>query len=544
MLCYLNIMYEDKLPDRTKTLLDCIPVPIMVFILEQGNGFVPLYPNLSAQETFRMKKDIFLGSLKENLLGKIHPEDRQRIVKEVLDYMDKHIEKFETTYRTLERSTGFFTWYKVKVKIKYMEDGNHLAVASFYNIKEELLEYADYRELVCENISDLLWKDNQKEFFSNAMHHLKTPMNAILNYAEFGKNETDSEKKHKYFLQISHSASFLNSIINNIMTLKKENKEISQLNPIPQKIDEIFSNIITLTNHRISDYDLKVFFRKNLKYFSYCIIDADRLEQMVVALVDNAINFTPDGGKIYIDLSTFSDYRSIGYLIFTIVDNGIGMENTFLKKIFQPFAQENPGKTYRKEGFGFGLVVVNNLIKLMNGEISIHSKKGIGTSIRIKIPIKKISEKGYICEKNKEFEIENILKKARLRVLCAEDNTINRKIINFLLNNLNCETVLVEDGLQCLENFKKSKENYFDIILMDIIMPKMDGIKASTEIRKLSRKDAKKIPIIAISANISSENEKSLYEIGINYSIQKPIEKKILMNLMYKIVQKDLSIVH
>ena len=263
--------------------------------------------------------------------------------------------------------------------------------------------------------------------------------------------------------------------------------------------------------------------------------DKIRIKQILINLLSNAVKFTPAGGKV--ELSVKGCRRSETELEaeFLVTDTGIGISEAFLSKIFDPFEQEYGNIVDKIGGTGLGMSIVKNLVDMMDGTIDIKSEKGRGTRISVTLPFR-IAEQ-TVSETvppshNREADFNQLKDK---RILLCEDHKINREIACKILENVGCRVDTAADGKLCLERFAGSEEFFYDCILMDIRMPVMDGLTAAREIRRLHRSDAKKVTIIAMTANAFDEDVKKSLDAGMNAHISKPIDREML----YKAILKD-----
>lgn len=248
------------------------------------------------------------------------------------------------------------------------------------------------------------------------------------------------------------------------------------------------------------------------------------IKQILLNLLSNSIKYNRENGSIYWSISERGKSETQVELEFTIRDTGIGMSPEFLKNVFKPFVQADNGARSTYMGTGLGMAIVKNLLDRMNGTIHIESTEGVGTTVNVTIPLE-------IGEKKQDNPVEEIIPEARkgLRILLAEDNELNREIATFILEDEGMEIVEAVDGKQAVSLFLKWPGHYFDVVLMDIMMPEMDGYEATKAIRESGRNDSRSIPIIAMTANAFDEDRKKSIEAGMNAHMAKPLDGKKLV---------------
>ena len=369
----------------------------------------------------------------------------------------------------------------------------------------------------------------KSEFLSLMSHEIRTPINAIIGLTNINMmNEDLPEPLKKNLSKIDSSAQFLLSLVNDILDMSKIenykmviNSECFDLTKVINDIDELFiskkeEKCIKLT------YDIDL----QNKYF---MGDSVRIKQIISNIVSNAFKFTEEDGEIILTIREFVKDNNSSDVFFSIKDNGIGIKEDKLSKIFEAFEQVSIN--YNNEtGTGLGLFICNHLVKLMGGDLKVKSTEGEGSDFYFTLNLPIASEKDV----KKEIAENNITKLENTRVLIAEDNDLNAEIVISLLemNNINVERAL--NGEEAVTLFKDSEDNYYDLILMDIKMPEKDGIEATKEIRRINSDYAKNIPIIAMTANTFEEDRKNAFDAGMNAFLSKPFN----VDEFYKIISE------
>lgn len=366
----------------------------------------------------------------------------------------------------------------------------------------------------------------KSDFLSKMSHDMRTPLNAVLAFSNEEMTENADEAKLREYLDKIHSSGdYLLGIINDVLDMSKIEQNKMVLNPSPFEFKEFVGTVRTVIEELCKNK--KIIFEMDASHAQIHTLNVDkvRFDQIFINLLSNAVKFTPEGGKIELIILNHSQPQENIYVKrFIVKDNGIGMSEEFLPHAFESFKQE-----YRKDisektkGTGLGLAIVKEIVELMNGEISVESEIGHGTTFTIDLPLEVIrTQESVNVNISSEKSLEGI------HILLGEDNDINTEIAVALLEKQGCLIDCAEDGKETWEMFEKSKEGYYDVILMDIRMPVMDGLESARAIRASKRADAKTIPIIALTADVFCEDARIAKEAGMNTLLTKPIEPRVL----------------
>lgn len=359
------------------------------------------------------------------------------------------------------------------------------------------------------------------DFLFNMSHDIRTPMNAIIGYTDLLEKEQDNPQKFKdYLSKIRLSNNFLLSLINNVLEMATIDRGKTTLSEIPYSTLDIRNEVITVYDELMKEKKIEFSESSNIKT-QYIYYDKVKLSEIFMNLISNAYKYTPTGGKITMKLEELPHEKQ-GYIYIrsTISDTGIGMSKEYLPLLFDEFSRERNATEAGIKGTGLGMSIVKKFIELMNGKIEVSSELGKGTTYVITIP-----HRIALAPQNNNSSIDNnILKKiAGKRILLAEDNDFNAEIAIELLQELKLQVDLAKDGLICVDMITQAPENYYDIILMDVQMPKMNGYEATEKIRNLCSPIKSKIPIIALTANAFDEDRQNAFTAGMNEHISKPI---------------------
>ena len=418
------------------------------------------------------------------------------------------------------------------IRIKKREMEEKLALT------EKLIEQQKYREEQNHILSETLKTAEEANkaktaFLSNMSHEMRTPMNAIIGLDSLAlRDETLKDETRKYLEKIGDSAGHLLGLINDILDMSR----IESGRLVIRREEFAFRTMIEQINNMVlaqcSEKGLTYECRVSEGVSDYYIGDDMKLKQVLINILSNAIKFTDAPGNVWLKIERLTSFEDQTTLSFEIKDTGIGMDESFIPKIFDAFTQEDSSRNTVYGSTGLGMAITKNIVDIMNGTIDVSSKKGEGTVFTVTLTLKN-------CEPQKNPEDSMEKRKAVLdgrNVLLAEDVDINAEIMKELLSVRNINIDHASDGEMVLDMFSESPLGHYDAILMDIRMPKMDGLEATAAIRKLERADAKRIPIIALTANAFDEDVQRSLQVGMNAHLSKPIEPERLYQTMEELI--------
>lgn len=373
----------------------------------------------------------------------------------------------------------------------------------------------------------------RNNFLSRVSHEIRTPLNGIIGMTDIAKNSLNNHNMSECLdalNNIDSSSKYLLDIVNNILNIRSIESGNIKFNYQEFDLSKTLDETKTILYPQITQKKLSFDISRNFEHL-FLYSDSTKIVQILVNIVANSIKYTQEKGHIKLN-TTYKDVSTNRCLIvFKIEDNGIGMSEEFAKIMFEPFAVEN--KVSNVPSTGLGLPIAKSLIDLLDGKVKVDSKEGVGTTTSISL----ICQKAALVKK-KETKTNKVFDYSKYRILVAEDNNINRLVIKAHLESFNFKVDIAQDGLECLNLFKESPSNYYDLILMDIHMPLMDGFETTTNIRQSERIDSN-IPIIALTADVLDKDINKALLNEMNNFISKPIIKED----MIKVINTELKLI-
>ena len=372
------------------------------------------------------------------------------------------------------------------------------------------------------------------EFLQRMSHDIRTPINGICGMVNMADHYADDmEKQKEYRTKVKEASNLLLELVNDVLDMSKLESGEIVLEEIPFNLSSIYREVFVVIEQVAAEQNLQIVWEKKEITHRDLIGSPRYVKRVMMNILSNAMKYNRENGHIYIScIEIPSGQPETTTMEFVCRDTGIGMAEEFQKHIFEPFAQEHAGSRTKFAGTGLGMPISKKLIEKMGGTITFESAEGIGTTFVIRVPFKIDLD----ADKREEQEdvSENSIK--GLHILLAEDNELNMEIAEFVLQNEGAEVSKAWNGEETVELFRKSESGEFDAILMDIMMPVMNGYEATKMIRSLDREDAKVIPIIAMTANAFTEDRLRAKEAGMNEHIAKPFDAKLLVKIIHKLV--------
>lgn len=375
-------------------------------------------------------------------------------------------------------------------------------------------------------------------FLLSMSHDIRTPMNAIIGFTNVALHQNTVSEIHDSLEKVQKSSNHLLSLLNDVLDFSRIESGKVTISPEPMDITQLTDNVLAIMNGLLYNRDLKFEVHRESPKNPYVLADVARIREVLVNLLGNAVKFTKDGGKITLEISSYpgADEKHI-ITRYVVRDNGIGMSEEFQKKLFAPFSQEDDSNARTQyKGTGLGMAITKKYVDMMGGSIAVESKKGVGSTFTVEIPLE-LTEQVIPSEQKQHLQRDL----TGIHVLMAEDNDLNAELATMILENAGMTVTRASDGKEAVNLFKNHPRGTYDFILMDIMMPNMDGHQAAKAIRALGieRSDAVTIPMIALSANAFVDDIQESLDSGMNDHISKPINMEELIDTITKYIKHD-----
>ena len=375
------------------------------------------------------------------------------------------------------------------------------------------------------------------EFLQRMSHDIRTPINGICGMINVADHYADNmEKQTECRAKIKKTSHLLLELINEVLDMSKLESDEVVLEDIPFNLNSIFEEILGVIEHMAAEQNIRIIWEEKEVTHWNLIGSPVHVKRILMNILSNAVKYNKENGYVYIGCREIpSKQTAMTTLEFVCRDTGIGMTEAFQKRIFEPFAQEHAGSRTKFAGTGLGMPITKKLVEKMGGTISFESKEGTGTTFVIRIPFQIDADMKDRTETEEKTETSI----QGLHVLLTEDNELNMEIAEFVLQNEGAVVTKAWNGQKAVDIFRKSRPGEFDAILMDIMMPVMNGYEAAKMIRSLDREDAKVIPIIAMTANAFTEDKMRAKEAGMDEHIAKPVDGKLLVKVINELVKRN-----
>ena len=375
------------------------------------------------------------------------------------------------------------------------------------------------------------------EFLQRMSHDIRTPINGICGMINVADHYADNmEKQTECRAKIKKTSHLLLELINEVLDMSKLESDEVVLEDIPFNLNSIFEEILGVIEHMAAEQNIRIIWEEKEVTHWNLIGSPVHVKRILMNILSNAVKYNKENGYVYISCREIpSKQTAMTTLEFVCRDTGIGMTEAFQKRIFEPFAQEHAGSRTKFAGTGLGMPITKKLVEKMSGTISFESKEGTGTTFVIRIPFRIDTDMKDRTEAEEKTETSI----HGLHVLLTEDNELNMEIAEFVLQNEGAVVTKAWNGQKAVDIFRKNRPGEFDAILMDIMMPVMNGYEAAKMIRSLDREDAKVIPIIAMTANAFTEDKMRAKEAGMDEHIAKPVDGKLLVKVINELVKRD-----
>ncbi len=445
---------------------------------------------------------------------------------------------YSMTYE-FKLETGI-NYHQVRVAFVKKKDGTRMAVVGTRNIdsliKKERMQEEKLKKayVAAENANKA-----KTEFLNNMSHDIRTPMNVILGYNQLMKSQLTESKQLDYQKKIEQSGKLLLAIINNVLDMARIESGKIKVDENYERVGEVVDEIISTFSSEAEEKEIHLSGSMKVTHRNI-LCDGTKIREIYVNLVSNAMKYTPRGGNVTITVEELPCEKE-GYMKVKseIKDTGIGMSKEYLPTLFEPFSREQNTTTGRIGGTGLGMPIVKKMVDLMGGSIEVASELGKGTVFTFTL-MHKIADRKFYSQKTEAAETSEMGKNlSGKHVLLAEDNDLNAEIAVTVLEETGIVIERVEDGIQCVNRVVQMSPGTYDLILMDIQMPNMDGYQAAQCIRHLDDKMKAEIPIIAMTANAFAEDRKKAFDAGMNGHIAKPIDIEKLGAVILSVLNKQ-----
>lgn len=480
------------------------------------NSFVEFTQNIMEKEAYEEFKETF------------SIENIRRLVR-------NNVKSFGGDFRRAFNSE--FKWVNVRMLYseEYVRKNRTEVIFAFQDADARKEKELEEKEVLRESLAAMRSATQTKNrFFSNMSHDMRTPLNAIINFSNMAISQhDDKERVMDYLRKINISSSQLLELINNILEVSRIEENMPLITKTQFNITKSLEDTLMVFKEQAFIQQKNFEIECNIKN-DYVLSDWGKIRQIINNIVSNALKYTRKGGNVRIEINEIEG-KFVSKYTFRIIDDGIGMSKEFLKKIYVPFERETRFHSEEMSGTGLGMVIVQNNVQTLNGQIEINSEPGKGSEIYIVLPLETIKE---IEEDNKEEREEELQELKGKRILLVEDNELNMEIATEILEMQGVKITQAFDGKQAVDIFRNSVEGYFDAILMDVQMPIMDGYEATSCIRKLPRRDARSVVILVVTANAFADDIIQAEKAGMNEHISKPIDFKELQKALTKFMKK------
>lgn len=480
------------------------------------NSFVEFTQNIMEKEAYEEFKETF------------SIENIRRLVR-------NNVKSFGGDFRRAFNSE--FKWVNVRMLYseEYVRKNRTEVIFAFQDADARKEKELEEKEVLRESFVAMRSATQTKNrFFSNMSHDMRTPLNAIINFSNMAISQPDNkERVMDYLRKINISSSQLLELINNILEVSRIEENMPLITKTQFNIAKSLEDTLMVFKEQAFIQHKNFEIECNIKH-DYVLSDWGKIRQIINNIISNALKYTRKGGNVRVEINEIEG-KFVSKYTFRIVDDGIGMSKEFLKKIYVPFERETRFHSEEMNGTGLGMVIVQNNVQTLNGQIEINSEPGKGSEIYIVLPLETIKE---IEEENKDESKEYLQELKGKRILLVEDNELNMEIATEILEMQGVKITQAFDGKQAVDIFRNSVEGYFDAILMDVQMPVMDGYEATSCIRRLPRRDARSVVILAVTANAFADDIIQAEKAGMNEHISKPIDFKELQKALTKFMKK------
>lgn len=523
-------------------ILDQISTGVVVLKMPSYDKLLPVYGNLGQYRMLRIERTAVNASVPKaeeaelesqyfgDAFAGVHPDDLERVRRE-------YKEGYETDHFTVKkyrllRGDGTYVWVNADLHLQECRPEYKLFYATYTDISEEhelqiqLSKALEQQKAISSELEKV--SKAKTDFLSRMSHDIRTPMNAILGLTALAKNELEHTQTVKSYLdKLEASGQFLMGLLNDVLDISKIERNAIELYPQPYDLADFKQQVDALIIPQCRQKDIEFTFdEKELRYNSI-MLDKLRFNQIVFNLLNNAVRYTPSGGRIELRMRELEQVDERLHTQLIIRDNGIGMSKEFQEHMYEPFSrEEREAENYDGRSSGLGLSIVKSLVELMGGTIRVESEPDKGAEFTMDFWVDMVQTDSTPAPEEETVSIEGV------HILLCEDNELNREIALYLLEVNKASVDCARNGKEAVDQFANSELGEYDVILMDIRMPVMDGMEAVRRIRAMERPDALTVPIFAMTANAFDEDKRMSREAGMNEHLSKPIDAGLLCRMI------------
>jgi len=458
----------------------------------------------------------------------LHPEDRDRVLERYYTVIDDYTGKslYDVEYRLLTKDRGY-RWFRATGKLSRREDGTPITyVGMFVDITErkETAEKLQEQHRLLEEALDKAQRASHAKtaFLNNMSHDIRTPMNAIIGFTNLAATHLDNrELVRDYLGKITTASNHLLSLINDVLDMSRIESGNVVIEETSCSLPQLLRDLQSMVQTDLEAKGLSFHMDDSALAHPYVLCDRLRLNQVLLNTLSNALKFTPSGGDISISAAERpGDTADAAVYEFRVRDTGIGMSPEFLAHIFEPFERERTSTVSGIQGTGLGMSITKNLVDLMNGQITAESQKGAGSVFTLTFPFRLSAPP----DDRETPEAVEPLQLSGRHILLAEDNDLNQEIVVTILEEAGCVVDVAADGAEAVEKVRRSADFPYDLVLMDIQMPVMDGLEATRVIRTLDDPKLARLPIVAMTADAFEEDRQRVLSAGMDGHLGKPVD--------------------
>lgn len=541
---------EERRKKRQQSFIRALSEDYLImcsFDLDTGEGELLRISDVADDELRSIFSGTFTyeGALSQYIKQRVLLEDQAALgnllVREHIQHELESHKRLNAKFRSFVNDTLGYRQATIVRAGSWSEDSSddHFIVMGLRNVDQETREEMERKAQLEEALQRANRANEAKSLFlSNMSHDIRTPMNAIIGFTALAKNHNqDSERVMDYLNKIQTSSTHLLDLINDILDMSRIESGKVSLDEAPHDLREIVDHLSSIVQPEIDDKGLRYTFDLSGLQNSYVMCDKLKIKQVLLNILSNAVKFTPSGGSVScaVHESVPATSSKAEYII-TIADSGIGMDEGFITHIFDPFERELTSTLSGTQGTGLGMSIAKRLVDMMHGTIEVASTKGTGSTFTVTLPLETLDETALFTSDNDQKPHELSERLRGIRILLVDDNLFNREIATTLLKDAGFAVEQAIDGKDAVNHLCNAAPGYYQLILMDIQMPVMNGYEAATIVRSLQDPAIANIPILAVTADAFDEDRQKALACGMNGHIAKPIEIESLLTALEDIL--------